>query len=135
MWNIQNDRIMMALAMTMKDRPMAVNMSFQREYAERLDWLRQQSIAAFRGNSPTYHIALLDKPTLVWDFHSLLRGIQMMFTFMLADEEKPLRLCKQCTKAFIASRPSAAFCSPRCKNQYNVYKNRAKKNHQGDEQE
>ena len=28
MWNIQNDRIMMALAMTMTDKPMAVNMAF-----------------------------------------------------------------------------------------------------------
>lgn len=166
MWNIQNDRIMMALAMTMTDRPMAVNMSFQREYAERFDWLKQQftdwafnattsflyytdydsleedarrlmqqSIAAYGGNAPTYHIALLDKPTLVWDFHSLLLGIQMMFTFMLTDEEKPLRLCKQCMKAFIASRPSAVFCSPRCKNQYNVYKNRAKKNNPDEEGE
>lgn len=30
---------MIALAMTMSDRPMAVNMSFQQEYAERYDWL------------------------------------------------------------------------------------------------
>ena len=37
MWNIENDRVMMALAMTMTDKPMAVNMSFQREYAERYD--------------------------------------------------------------------------------------------------
>ena len=44
MWNIQNDRIMMALAMTMTDKPMAVNMSFQREYAERYDWMKQQFI-------------------------------------------------------------------------------------------
>lgn len=157
-WNIENDRVMMALAMTMSDRPTAVNMSFQREYAERYDWLKQQftdwafnattsffyyhdyndleedmkrlmqqSMATYGGNAPTYHIALLDKPTLVWDFDSLLLGIQMMFTFMLTDEEKPLRLCKHCMKAFIASRPSAVFCSPRCKNQYNVYKSRAKK--------
>ena len=42
MWNIQNYRIMMALAMTMSNRPTAVNMSFQREYAERYDWLKQQ---------------------------------------------------------------------------------------------
>ena len=33
---------MMALAMTMSDQPMAVNMGFQREYAERYDWLKQQ---------------------------------------------------------------------------------------------
>lgn len=42
MWNIENDRVMMALAMTMANKPMAVNMSFQREYAERYDWMKQQ---------------------------------------------------------------------------------------------
>ena len=164
MWNIQNDRIMMALAMTMTDKPMAVNMSFQREYAESYDWMKQQfidwaftyvnsflyyedydmlnddarrimqeSMAAFGGNAPTYHIALLDKPTIVWDFHSLLLGIQMMFSFMLVDGDQPLRLCKHCQKVFLGSRSNAAFCSPRCKNQYNVYKSRSKKG--GNEEE
>lgn len=37
MWNIQNDRIMLALAITMSGRPIAVNMSFHREYEERFD--------------------------------------------------------------------------------------------------
>ena len=137
LWNIEGNN-MMALAMTMSDRPMAVNMSFQRQYAESYEWMKQvftdwafnsttvflyyndydrldedykqlmrQSIRAFDGNAPTYHIALL-------------------LSFMLTDEHNPLRLCKQCMKPFIASRPSAIFCSPRCKNQYNVYKNRAK---------
>ena len=44
MWNIQNDRAMKALAMTMTDKPMAVNMSFQREYAEPYEWIKQQFI-------------------------------------------------------------------------------------------
>ena len=44
MWNIQNDRAMMALALSMTDKPMAVNMSFQREYAERYEWIRQQFV-------------------------------------------------------------------------------------------
>lgn len=157
MWNIGGDRTMMVLAMTMSDKPMAVNMGFQREYAERYDWLKQQftdwvftfttsvlyyedydridedtrnlyrqSMAAFDGIAPTYHIALLDKPTIVWDFHSLLLGIQMMFSFMLTDSDKPIRLCKHCTKAFVASRPNAVFCSAQCKNKHNVYKSRAK---------
>lgn len=164
MWNIENDRIMMALAMTMTDKPMAVNMSFQCEYAEPYEWMKQQfidwsftyitsmlyyedyerlnddtrrfmqdSMAAYGGNVPTYHIALLDKPTIVWDFHSLLLGIQMMFSFMLVDSEKPIRLCKHCTKAFVASRPSAVFCSPQCKNKYNVYKSRSKDKKEGKE--
>ena len=163
LWNIQNDRAMMALAMTMSDKPMAVNMCFQREYAERYDWLKQQftnwifvfstsmlyyedydktdedtrnlfrqSMAAFDGNAPTYHIALYDKPTIVWDFHSLLLGIQMMFSFMLTDDTKPLRLCKHCTKVFVASRPSNQFCSQECKNRYNVYKSRKKNTPDGE---
>ena len=157
MWNIQNNRVMMALAMTMSDKPMAVNMSFQREYAEPYEWMKQQFIdlaftfltsvifyedyddmtpdqrllmqegmTAFGGIAPTYRIALLDKPTIIWDFHSLMLGIQMMFSFMLTDSKNPIRLCRHCTKAFVASRPSAVFCSPQCKNKHNVYKSRAR---------
>lgn len=141
--------------MTFADQPMAMNMSFQRDYAERYDWLLQQfkdwafsfcasifyyeepdddmrdlhrqAMSAFAGIAPTYHIALYDKATIVWDFHSLLLGVQMMFSFALTDESAPLRLCKRCTNVFVAKHPNAVFCSPRCKNQYNVYKSRGKK--------
>lgn len=157
LWNIEGDNMMMSLTMTMSDRPMAVNMSFQRQYAESYEWMKQvftdwafnattvflyyndydkmdndykqlmrQSIRAFDGNAPSYHIELLEQPTLVWDFHSLLLGIQMMLSFMLTDKNNPMKVCKKCSKFFVASRPSAVFCSPRCKNQYNVYKNREK---------
>ncbi len=158
-WSVSDDRTMIALVMTFDDGPLALGMSFQREYAERYDWLVTQfrdwaftfsasllyyedydtideatrelyrrGMAAFGGVAPTYHIQLLDRPTIVWDFHSLLLGIQMMFSFMLTDEKKPLRTCKHCMKVFAATHPNAAFCSPRCKNQYNVYKSRGKKN-------
>lgn len=36
------------------------------------------SMAAFDGMAPTYHIALFDKPTIVWNFHSLMLGIQLL---------------------------------------------------------
>lgn len=88
--------------------------------------LMRQSMAAFNGNIPSYHIALKKRPTIVWDFHSLMLSIHMLFSFMLTDENKPLRMCKHCQKAFVASRPTSAFCSPQCKNRYNVYKSRAK---------
>ena len=134
LWNIEGDNIMMALAMTMSDRPMAVNMSFQRQYAESYEWMKQvftdwafnattvflyyndydrldedykqlmrQSIRAFDGNAPSYHVELLEQPTLVWDFHSLLLGIQMMLSFMLTDKNNPMRVCKKCSKFFVAS--------------------------------
>lgn len=155
-WNT-DDVQMMALIMTMKNKPQAVMMSFQKEYAERYDWLvtlfkdwaftfmssflyyqdfhmlddmqkqlYRQGMEAFGGIAPTYHIELLDRPTIVWDFHSLLLGVQMMFSFMLTDEKSSLKVCKHCGNAFVAGRPNSVFCSGKCKNQYNVYKSRAK---------
>ena len=152
-----DDVQMMALIMTMKNKPQAVMMSFQKEDAERYDWLvtlfkdwaftfmssflyyqdfdmldniqkqfYRQGMAAFGGIAPTYHIELLKRPTIVWDFHSLLLGMQMMFSFMLTDEKSALKVCKHCGKAFVANRPNSVFCSGKCKNRYNVYKSRAK---------
>ena len=66
--------------------------------------LYRKAMAAFGGIAPSYHIELLDKPTIYWDFHSLLLGIQMMFSFMLVDGDQPLRLCKHCQKVFLGSR-------------------------------
>lgn len=37
----EDDIKMMALAMTMSNDPMAVNMCFQRQYAERYEWMKQ----------------------------------------------------------------------------------------------
>ena len=69
--------------------------------------LHRKAMAAFGGIAPSYHIELLDKPTIYWDFHSLLLGIQMMFSFMLVDDEQPLRLCKHCPKGvFWAAGPT-----------------------------
>lgn len=87
----------------------------------------RKGMECFGGIAPTYHIELLDKPTIVWDFHSLMLAIQMMFSFMITDENSTLKLCKHCGKIFVASRSNVQFCSPQCKNQHNVYKCRAKR--------
>ena len=149
-WSTDSPEIM-ALIMTMKNKPQAVMMSFQREYAESYDWLVEvfrdwaftffssflyyqdydklnenerslcrQGMAAFGGVAPTYHIELRERPTLIWDFNSLLLCIQMMFSFMLTDDDSSLKVCKHCGKAFAASRSNMEFCSPQCKNQYNI---------------
>jgi hypothetical protein len=89
--------------------------------------LYRDGISAFGGIAPTYRIALYEQPTIVWDFHSLSLGIQMMFSFMLTDESKPIRYCKQCTMLFLLRHPKGEFCNPQGKNQYNVWKNRDKK--------
>lgn len=157
MWNTDN-REMFAVIMTLQDKPQAVLMSFQKEYAESYEWITtvfsdwaftfvtsflyyqdydaleeaernvyRKGMECFGGIAPTYHIELLNKPTIVWDFHSLLLAIQMMFSFMITDENSTLKLCKHCGKIFVASRSNVQFCSPQCKNQHNVYKCRAKK--------
>ena len=156
-WSV-SDKDGIAIALATGKNPQAVTMSFQKEYAERYDWLvtvfrdwaftffssflyyedydrldenernlYRQGMAVFGGIAPTYHIELLDKPTIVWEFHSLLLGIQMMFSFMLTDDNSTLKVCKHCGSAFVATRSNMEFCSPQCKNQYNVYKSRAKK--------
>ena len=145
-WELEGDTDSKALMMTFSNDPIAMNMSFQREYAERLDWivkairelffpfitskyfyeqadsftahekkLLAQGVAAFGGIAPTYRIALLDKPTIVWNFHSLLIGLQMMFSFMLADEKTPLRMCDHCDNIFIANRKNQRFCCDACR--------------------
>ena len=155
-WSV-SDKDGIAIALATGKNPQAVTMSFQKEYAERYDWLvtlfkdwaftfmssflyyqdfdmlddmqkqlYRQGMATFGGIAPTYHIELLERPTIVWDFHSLLLGVQMMFSFMLTDEKSSLKVCKHCGKAFVASRPNSVFCSGKCKNRYNVYKSRAK---------
>ena len=78
----------------------------------------RQGMAAFGGIAPNYHIELWERPTIVWDFHSLLLAIQMMFSFMLADETSSLRLCRHCMKAFFAKSDDEDFCSPACEANY-----------------
>ena len=83
----------------------------------------RQAITAFDGNAPSYHIELRDRPTLVWDFHSLMLGIQMMFSFMLTDDAQPLRLCHECQKPFVAKKPNDNFCCNDCREKYNAKHN------------
>lgn len=78
----------------------------------------RQGMAAFGGIAPNYHIELWERPTIVWDFHSLLLAIQMMFSFMLADETSSLKLCKNCMKAFFAKDNEEDFCCPKCEAEY-----------------
>ena len=145
-WEVEGDTDAMALAMTFASDPDAMSMSFQKEYAEPLDWiitalkdmtfpfitskyfyehgdafdadekkLMAQGVAAFGGIAPTYRIALLDKPTIVLDFHSLLIGLQMMFSFMLAEDKTPLRMCDSCDTIFVANRKTQRFCCDKCR--------------------
>ena len=142
------------VSLAARSKPRAVEMSYQRSYAESIDWLATQfkdwalifmasilhyeskdplqaelyrkAIAAFDGNVPSFHIELFDKPVMVWDFHSLMSVINVVLGLLITDDGKPLRACKYCNRAFIAKHAKAEFCKPSCKNKYNVYKSREK---------
>ena len=148
--NAHADKEILALAFAFNNEPMAVNMTLQRDYAERVDWIALQlrdltfslvsstlyyedydrvdentreiyrrGVMAFGNLAPTYRISLYrDKPTILWNFHSLLSGIQMMFSFALTDEAMPLRLCKHCSFAFIAEDLEDLFCKSECKKRH-----------------
>ena len=79
-------------------------------------------MATLDVNTPTYHIALYDTPTIVWDFHSLLLGIQLMFSFMLADDENPLRICRNCAKVYVAKSKNQDFCGTEYRKLYDARK-------------
>jgi hypothetical protein len=146
--------IMVSLAV--RNKPKAVEMAYRRSYAEPFDWLYTQFkdwavlyysvmahadekdpvesefyrevIAAYDGNVPSFHIEIFDKtPVMVWDFNSLMTIIHLVFGLMITDDKKPLRSCKHCNRAFIATHPKAEFCTHGCKNKFNVYKSRDKK--------
>ena len=148
-WEVEGDTDAVALAMTFASDPDAMSMSFQKEYAEPLDWIAKalrdltfpfitskyfyedadafdadekklmaQGVAAFGGIAPTYRIALLDKPTIVWDFHSQLIGLQMMFSFMMAEDKTPLRMCDSCDTIFVATRKTQRYCCEKCRRAY-----------------
>lgn len=88
----------------------------------------RDSVRAFGGLAPTYYIEFgWTHPIMCWRFYSLMNVVQMLLSFMLVDEDNPLRMCKHCTKVFVSTRSNAAFCSPTCKNRYNVYKSRERK--------
>lgn len=149
LWFINDDRTMIALAMTFRKEPQAQVMCFMRNYAERYDWLEQvfqdwsftflssflyyedyedmdetirdiyrKGMAAFEGIAPEYHIELREHPTIVWDFHSLLLAIQMMFSFMLADETSSLKICANCYQAFFTENEDDDFCCAECEEEY-----------------
>ena len=77
--------------------------------------LMAQGVAAFGGIAPTYRIALQDKSTIVWDFHSLLIGLQMMFSFMMAKDKTPLRMSDSCDTIFAANRKTQRYCCAKCR--------------------
>lgn len=108
-------------------------------YAEPIEWLikyfkylysfmtaEKNQLENFNKPRLTYKIDAQREINLVCEYVSLKAVIDFEFVKAVTDERKPLRYCKHCGKIFYAGDVRSEFCSPRCRNQFNVYKSRAK---------
>lgn len=84
------------------------------------------TVSGFMEYGLGFRMSMEDKPTMVWDFNSLKQMIETVYAVLVSKTETPLRMCKHCGKAFYATHGRSEFCDTKCRNQYNVYKYRAK---------
>lgn len=109
------------------------------QYSEPLEWLAKyfkylynfmtadkNELENFNKPRLTYKIDVQREINLVCEYVSLKAVIDFAFSKAVTDKRKPLRYCKHCGKIFYAGDVRSEFCSPRCRNQFNVYKSRAK---------
>ena len=73
-----------------------------------------------------YSLTVTDKIQMHYEFNSLMAVLNFTMANLLSAEGSPLKICKHCGKAFISENKRAEFCFERCRNQFNVYKSRAK---------
>lgn len=73
-----------------------------------------------------YNLSATDKISIRYEFCSLIAVINFTLANLLAKESSPLKVCKHCETPFYSENKKSEFCSERCRNQYNVYKSRAK---------
>ena len=67
-----------------------------------------------------------DGPVIEWQTKGVGAAVELAYTLMLCGDERRLGLCKHCGRPFAVKNPKAEFCSPQCRNRYNVYKTRDK---------
>lgn len=61
-----------------------------------------------------------------WQTQGLSSAIELAYTLLLCSDEKAIGICKHCGMPYYSKNPKTEFCSPSCRNRYNVYKSRAK---------
>ena len=109
------------------------------QYAEQVEWVEHyfkylysfmdaegQALAKFNKANFSAQVNPMSDNLLDFSFNSLKAMIDLAFIQAKTDSRKPLRRCKFCGKIFYAKDIRSDFCSPKCRNKFNVYKFRAK---------
>lgn len=77
-----------------------------------------------------YRLTVTDRIQMQYEFYSLIGVLNYTMANLLSADSSPLKICKHCQRAFISQNKRTEFCSERCRNQFNVYKSRAKAKNQ-----
>jgi len=75
-----------------------------------------------------YKISASARPEMRWEFASMKAVMDLFVVGCITDPAQPIRQCKHCGKVFYRDDLRMEFCSPQCRNRFNVYKHRAKSN-------
>lgn len=75
-----------------------------------------------------YRLTVTDRIQMQYKFNSLMGILNFTMANLFSAEGAPLKICKHYHKAFISQIKRAEFCSERYRNQFNIYKSRAKRN-------
>lgn len=133
-------------------RPLVLDLVFSRFYCEKLEWIIDfaKTIAThinqiliykninltegvtimagkFKAEKIGMTIGVLNNPYIEWDFDSLKTAIEIIYSFAVTDKNNTIKRCEHCKKVFIAKSEKEKYCSPSCRNCYNVTKSRNKK--------
>lgn len=135
-------------------RPLVMDLMFSRFYSEELSWIinfaamlvshfnqlliyknsshhltESVTILAdkFHAEKIGFTINQLDKTNISWQFDSLKTTIETIYAFAVTDEKIFLNRCEHCRNFFIAKSDREKYCSPVCRNRFNVKKSRERK--------
>ena len=85
-------------------------------------------ILQYSDHKLRYSIVAAGQPVMRWEFASLKAVMDLFVVGCITDPAQPIRQCKHCGRIFFRDDLRMEFCSPQCRNKFNVYKSRARNN-------
>jgi len=68
-----------------------------------------------------------EKRFFMFNFTSLVQAMKVILMLQETNDRKEIKMCKRCSKPFVAKNINADYCTTTCRNVANVYKSREKK--------
>ena len=68
----------------------------------------------------SFYLNATSRPEIIWQTDSLKTILETAYALAITDKASPLKMCKQCRKAYYNANARSEFCSVKCRNHYNV---------------